>query len=395
MPIKKLLVVGITIVLFAAALFAPPLTIAEDQLDKLNKDIADLTDALNKSVAATKPLESQLTSMQTQITGIKQQVAFIEQDIAHKKVEIDNGYQTLLEKETLLNQTVRKYYIESYYDSPLVTLLSGTTASEITQALAYQRAKTNQDKALMATIASSISEIEAKKANLESEQTRLVAIKATLDQQSSKLDEVVKGAKAYQSKLSSQIAALTAQQQQFIAQKQGSLNIPQSAYTTQGGCSSDLTNGKDPGFSPRFGLFSFGVPNRVGLNQYGAKGRAEAGQSAETILSAYYQDYNLDKGYNTGINIHVTGTNEYGQSFDTNWDIETYVKHIYEIPTNWSMEALKAQAIAARSYALAYTDNGNRTICPSQSCQVVKQEINSDAWQQAVDATRGWVMVSG
>jgi SpoIID/LytB domain protein len=64
------------------------------------------------------------------------------------------------------------------------------------------------------------------------------------------------------------------------------------------------------------------------------------------------------------------------------------------MPTNWPMEALKAQAIAVRSYALAYTNNGAGSICPSQSCQVVKQEENSDAWKQAVDATRGWVMIT-
>ncbi len=153
--------------------------------------------------------------------------------------------------------------------------------------------------------------------------------------------------------------------------------------------------GIDPGFSPRFALFTYGVPNRIGLNQYGAKGRAEAGQNAETILSAYYGNYNLEKSYNTSINVHVVGTNEYGQSFDDNWDIETYVKHLYEMPTNWQTEALKAQAVAARSYALSATNNGQASICPSQQCQVVKKEINSDTWQHAVDDTRGWVITSG
>jgi SpoIID/LytB domain protein len=65
------------------------------------------------------------------------------------------------------------------------------------------------------------------------------------------------------------------------------------------------------------------------------------------------------------------------------------------MPTNWSSEALKAQAVAARSYVLNYTNNGQKPICPSQSCQVVKQEENSQAWKDAVDATRGWVLTSG
>ncbi|HSX40609.1 MAG TPA: SpoIID/LytB domain-containing protein, partial [Candidatus Saccharimonadales bacterium] len=55
----------------------------------------------------------------------------------------------------------------------------------------------------------------------------------------------------------------------------------------------------------------------------------------------------------------------------------------------------KAQAIAARSYAMAVTNNGSSTICPSQSCQVVKKELNSDSWVQAVNDTAGQVLTSG
>ena len=43
-----------------------------DELDDLNKEISKLTEALNMSIAATKPLESQLTSMQQQNLFIPQ-----------------------------------------------------------------------------------------------------------------------------------------------------------------------------------------------------------------------------------------------------------------------------------------------------------------------------------
>lgn len=217
--------------------------------------------------------------------------------------------------------------------------------------------------------------MQEKKDSLVTEQAKLNVIKQEVDRQSQFLAGEVSKAKDYQKQLQSQIAQLSARQQQIIAQKLASLNIPQSAYTTQGGCSDDRN--VDPGFSPRFAFFTFGVPNRVGLNQWGAYGRAQAGQNAETILGAYYTNYDLKKDYNTGINITVNGTNEYGQSFSNqSWDIETYVKHVYEMPTNWSSEALKAQAVAARSYALAVTTDGQSPISPSQSCQVVKQEEN-------------------
>ena len=65
------------------------------------------------------------------------------------------------------------------------------------------------------------------------------------------------------------------------------------------------------------------------------------------------------------------------------------------MPTDFPMEALKAQAIAARSYALSYTNNGSKSICPSQSCQVVKRELNNGTWQSAVDATKGIFLTNG
>lgn len=351
-----------------------------DELDDINKQINDLTGALNQSKAATAPLESQLT-------GIKNRVAFIETDIVNKQTEIDKGYKDLSKQQNILNLAIRNFYIKSYYNSPILIFLSTNSATKMTRILAYQKAAADQDKAVITNIALSINSLQQKQKDLQDESAKLAVTK-------DKLSKIVGDAKSYQANLSTQIAALSAKQQQILSQRLSSLNIPLTAYTTQGGCSSDLTNGKDPGFGNAFGFFTYGVPNRVGLNQYGAKGRAEAGQNAQQILAAYYNaDYTT--GYNTGITIHVTGTNEYGQSFDDNWNIEDYLKHVYEMPTNWPPEALKAQVIAARSYVLSRTNNGANSICPSQSCQVVKREENSDAWKQAVSDTSGIVLTSG
>ncbi len=395
MPAKKVLGIFCAFILFFLfGLFVYLPSASSDALDDVNKQISDLTGALNQSINATKPLESQLNAMQQQILTIKQRVVDIEYDMSVKKKEIDNEYSTLAEKQKVLNETIANFYVKSYSDSPFLIFLSSNNATDMVQTLEYDQAKTNQDKAIIANLALTLIDLENKKQQLEEEQRRLTSAKANLDEQSAKLDKIVAGAKAYQATLSNQIASLSIQQQQLIAAKYATLNIPQTAYTMQGGCSSDLTNGKDPGFSPRFGFFTYGVPNRIGMNQYGAKGRAEAGQDYKTILNSYY-NADLTTGYNTSINIHVTGTNEYGQSFDDNWNIEDYVKHIYEIPTDWPAEALKAQAIAARSYALATTNNGSSSICPSQQCQVVKRESNSQAWIDAVNATSGQVLTSG
>jgi peptidoglycan hydrolase-like amidase/peptidoglycan hydrolase CwlO-like protein len=385
---KKLLFLLFFVLLICLGIILIPSSKAQDAkcnnpsnlgLEDISKCLDELNSAKQQSENATKPLE-------VQINGIKQRVAFIEQDIAVKKKNIDDGYKNLAKQQQILNATIRDYYIKSYYNSPLLILLSVNSASELTQILGYQKANADRDKAIITNIAITINDLQNKKIALENEEASISAIK-------DKLAVVVAGAKAYQATLSNQISQLSAKQQQILAQRLAGLNIPLYAYNTQGGCSSDV--GKDPGFGTKFGFFTYGVPNRVGLNQYGAKGRAERdNQNAEQILKAYYNaDYTT--GYSTSTNIHVTGTNEYGQSFDDNWSIEDYLKHIYEMPTSWPSEALKAQAIAARSYALAYTNNGANTICPSQQCQVVKREENDDAWKNAVSATAGIVLTNG
>jgi len=44
---------------------------------------------------------------------------------------------------------------------------------------------------------------------------------------------------------------------------------------------------------------------------------------------------------------------------------------------------------------MAYTNNGSGSICDSQDCQVFKDEEKGGRWNEAVDATKGKVMVVG
>jgi SpoIID/LytB domain protein len=122
------------------------------------------------------------------------------------------------------------------------------------------------------------------------------------------------------------------------------------------------------------------------MNQYGAYGRAKAGQDYKTILQAYFNGISFESG-KENIKIKIQG---YGEK-----PLDEYLLGIYEMPENWDMNALKAQAVAARSYALAYTNNGQGEICTTQACQVWKSEPKGGAWKDAVEQTKGEVMVNG
>ncbi len=354
--------------------------------DQLTKQIDDLKRALQMSISATNPLEKNLDKLKTNLENIRRRITTIEKDIATKEKEVKEGEGLLILAEDLLSQKVRSLYKSSSAFGPyqLFFLLSQNLPAAVRQ-FGYQKKVIENDRDTIVKVVLYVKDLEEKKKNLEDEKVRLAKIKKETDEQAVSLEKVVSGAKKYQAQLSFQIAVISARQQDILAQRLAGLNIPRSA-SSMGRCDSDLTNGRDPGFSPRFAAFTYGVPNRVGLNQWGAYGRAKTGQGYEQILRAYY---NFDGYQNFDVNtkINVSG---YGS-----FSLEDYVKRIYEVPGDWPSEVLKAQAIAARSYALAYTNNGSGSICATESCQVFKPDPKGGAWEQAVNDTSGKVMVLG
>ena len=74
---------------------------------------------------------------------------------------------------------------------------------------------------------------------------------------------------------------------------------------------------------------------------------------------------------------------------------EDYVKGIAEVPPDWPIEAMKAQAVAARTYALSHLDPGGMyDLCATTYCQVyagagVELGPWGDRWARAVEATAG------
>lgn len=78
---------------------------------------------------------------------------------------------------------------------------------------------------------------------------------------------------------------------------------------------------------------------------------------------------------------------------------EDYLKGIAEVPRSWPMEALKAQVVAARSYAASQLDPGGLyDLCATDACQVymgmgVERGAHGRRWVRAVEATEGEVLL--
>jgi len=367
-------------------------TVKADEYDDLQTQINKLNEVRELSVKATKPLEGQLEGLQRQLAQIQASINGLTVTINKKQKDLDLREEKLALQQVLLEKRVRQYYIRSYLTNPLLVILSSLHAGDLFRELSYRQTVAKEDRMIITSVTSEVIDLLTEKTKLEKDKSKLALLQAEVDKNAAFIGGEVKKAKAYQATLSSQIASLTAKQQSILASRLASLNIP--LYASAGGsCSSDLTNGKDPGFSGGFGLFTYGVPNRVGLSQYGAFGRSKAGQNADTILRAYY-NFDSISNVDQSKQIHVSGN-----GIDWTGSLEDYVKRIYEVPDSWGsqggMEALKAQTIAARSYVLAYTNNGAGPICPTDQCQVFQTGEKGGNWGSAVSSTAGQVMVNG
>lgn len=379
---KVLLSFLIIVVLLLTTHYQLP-TIYADEIEDLQKQIDVLNNARQLSVNATKPLQGQVESLERQLAQIQATLDKLSSDIKQKQKDLDAREDKIALQQALLEKRVKAYYIRSYLSDPLLVILSSVSAGDLFRDLSYRQTVTKEDRQVISSITGEVVDLLTQKEKLEKDKQRLAVLQEQVDKNATFLNGEIKKAKAYQAQLSSQIAQLSARQQQIIAQRQSSLNLPTSLGAGPLFCTDDRKI--DPGFRPAFAFFTFGIPHRIGMNQYGALGRAQSGQNYEQILQSYFQNYSLENKAN--INISVSG---YGSM-----PLETYLLGIYEMPESWPLEALKAQAVAARSYALAYTNNGSKEICTTQACQVYKNSPKSGAWKSAVEQTSGKVMVSG
>ncbi len=349
------------------------------QIDSIKREIDALSPAQQKNKDDLAKLTKQIADLNSRVIKLTSQLKTLAGSIGKREEDLAFTKQIFDEKAK------NHYTFLRLYD-PLTPFLFADSASEAFQELTFRQKAADEDRKMMDKYSSDLGGLKNDKETVEKSKTTLSSLQSQLSEKQKFLAGEV-------AKVDNYLTSLSAKQQALEAEKAGGFStsvgdVPQSAEPCAGKPGS--SNFCDPGFKPAFAGFSYGAPHRKGMSQYGAYGRAKAGQSVEDILHAYYGGIEIKKDYSTSININVSG---YGTT-----DIETYVKRIYEMPGSWTANdsaALKAQAVAARSYALAYTDNGKKSICATEACQVYKPSNKGGAWDSAVDATRGWVLVSG
>ena len=360
---------------------------SETDYNKLELCKNDLVREVDLLIVRIKPNEEEIKKLDSKIKLFQ---SSINVDVAKQKElvkEVAKRETQVAEHYVLFSLKTRDLYKKFRSRTTMSALFSQMGTGKGQREIAYVNTAGDRDRQLILGLSTEILELEEDKKNLEEQRVKLSALQMTVNKQATSLKDVVSKANIYKNELLGKIAALSAKQQEILNEKQGTFS------TTVGDVPlADDPNSRpdyNPGFSPAFAAFSFGAPHFKGMSQYGAYGRAKSGQSAEDILRAYYGGIEIKKDYDPGKQIGVSG---FGRM-----DIETYVKRIYEVPNSWGdnggFEALKAQAVAARSYALAWTDQGKGgSICTTEACQVYKNSNKGGKWEEAVNATRGWVL---
>lgn len=362
---------------------------AIDPVEEIQQQIEELERMKKMSEDATKPLESQLTDLENRIKTAQNKIAQAKKDSETLAENIEKREEDLAVQYMLLSKRIAEQYKRSRVASPLLIFFSNNNdAAKVTKDLAYRNSVEAQDNRLITGISGDIENLESDRKKLEDDQVRLAALQVQLDGQADFFRVEVNKARSYQQSLSGQIAQLSAQQQSIINARSGTSITSVGEVPSADDFNASIGyKAQAPGNS--FAVFSFGAyTHRNGMSQYGAKARAEAGQSVEDILKAYYPNATLKKDYAVMGSISVDG---YGSMpFE-----DQYMQGIFEMPASWNINALKAQAVAARTFAVRRTNNGQSSICTTESCQVFKNQKKGGAWEQAVNETKGWVLVDG
>ncbi len=370
----------------------------ESNLDKVKREIENILKSSLGVDEKIKLMDKEVENIDVYIKSVEKVIVAREKVVKEKETEIAKEQKSLDDIALSLYKSSRFGFWEYLFANRsaddvirgyFMKKLSGLGYIDKMKLLSQNYAQLKQEKL----------ELELEKKGLEDEKKNLEKSRSDLIAQKQALLAQAGAKKSLSAKLGSDISSLKGeisklQEAILLAKASGGIigagDVPGSSdnvYSKAG----FLANAS----SGNFAVFSFGAyTHRNGMSQWGAVARANQGQSYTTILSAYYPG----KAIRTG-SVVINGQS---QSIMKNVKTTTmgtldfendYLMRLAEMPESWDMDALKAQVIAARTYAVNYTQNGVGTICTTQSCQVIGNK-KTGAWKTAVEATKGMILTN-
>lgn len=416
----KLIILFIIPILLISGLIMFSGPVYSNEIEQLESEINKKTEELKKQKSVLSSIEKRIADISSsnlslsekinainkEITTLEKQISTKESEIKQKLTEIAEKQELLVSKKGLLDNVSAQLYMQSRYDGGQFIF----SASNFDRMLKNIFVKSST----ISLLRDDIEHINGEFTNLADMKAGLEKEKVELDEQKKDLDDsysLLAAEKAkLQKELNSQVASkgsitrringlsteLSDLQYQLILVRQGGTSVDPSSVPASGDSKSTLAGFKAQAPSGSFAVFSIGAyTHRNGMSQWGARARANAGQTYTQILSAYYPGKTIRTGT---VVINGTSRNIMTKIFTTTQGVlnfeEDYLLKLGEVPETWPMEVLKAQAIAARTYAINYTSNGAKAICTDEGCQVISKTKKTGPWKTAVEATRGMVLTN-
>lgn len=354
--------------------------IKQKELNTLNSDLKKAEQTLKTNIARKSSSLSEIEKIKAEIAEIESQLAV--NKLKKEQLTQEIGIRTLEKEEREKQQDIQvtTSYISWKANNEGLTIFGG---EDVLKNTIYYNYVTEISKNSILGLVTELGQLNKSNEEhqkqiekLSQDNSGLAEKKASLEKQIAQFNANIASANANVGAIKQKISLVSAEQQALLdLEKQatkgdgtgGTLNITSGQFFFSGqGYDGNLDKGMGQGHG-------------VGMSQYGAKGYASAGWSAEQILKLYY----------TGVEVVDYPMNEYiwivycpggptkvtppcANSVKKRVGFDDYLGGLGEMPESWPIEARKAQLIGARTYAINYTNNGSedRPICLTQSCQV-------------------------
>ena len=372
----------------------------EEEIDEKESLLSDVESKIASIANSNYSLSQKINMINSEISDLEDIISEKEQEIDDKLEQIDIKQKDLSSKKVLLDDISSELYMESRYGFSHFLISNGNWDAFVENifvkknVISFLKDEIEKINSEFTNLAESKAELAKEKEDLDTEREELDESYQLLADEKAKLQRELNSKYATKNSLSSEIEDLNDK----VSQLQQALIAARSAGLVSTGGTTGTEDGTAISQAPSgyFGVFSIGAyTHRNGMSQWGARARADAGQSYTQILNAYYPGKSLRTG-----TVVVNGKSEaitddisvegYGTL-----DFEAYyLMGIKEIPETWDMDVLKAQAIAARTFAVRHTTNGRTSICTTQSCQVFSTPLKTAAWKTAVEQTAGVILTN-
>lgn len=344
-------------VVLACSLF--PSSGSTESDDALLKQLDDIRTQQTIFASQAGDLQQQLGASSEGIQAFQAQLAKQQSLVAASKAKVDDITKRMNALKKQRDQFMTASYIAGDNDSLIGALVGSGSLTEFLSRGQYAQFMVSKRVSILEDVDANLQKLDKERRDVVTVQNGIETQIADLQRRISDLQRQLAENAANQDAANALEAAL--------AGLTGNYNRNNRVWI----------NNNEP-IGGRFAFIGGGTEHGLGMSQYGAKGMAQQGKNYRDILSHYY----------LATSIITIGDNP---QVNVGGDLETYLVGVVEaeMNSNWPMEALKAQAVAARSYA--YINRSRLDNSPRTQAWVGPSLQTANA-RRAVAETRGQVL---